>query len=82
MIRIPGKDEYQACAINDIMKDELISFGYVRGKRRQRQLSDHLFPPEYLIRIIYGYYWNECIHLFGLYSFDHHKIDVLALFDR
>ena len=42
-------------------------------------LDDHLFPPEYLIRIICCYYWNEWVHVIEIYTGKHFKIDTLDI---
>ena len=80
-IKCPAKADYQAVVVNDRKQDDMITFGYVRDKWRDCGMNYHLFPPQYLIKIICGYYWNEWIHLFRNDNGDHHKIDVFRLFD-
>ena len=50
---------------------------------KQCGISDHLFPPEYLIRIICGYYINEFVHLIGdmigIENGQHYKINVFDI---
>ena len=68
--------------INDKVKDNLTTFGYIRSKWRETGIDYHLFPPEYLIRIICGYYRNEWIHLFTNDTGEHYKINVFAIIDK
>ena len=77
-IKCPGKSPYQAFTIKDRRKDELLTFGWMKNEWRISAIDDHLFPPQYLIRIIYKYYVNEFIHLFGDLG-GHWKIDVFDL---
>ena len=59
---------------------ELAVFGYLRRKWRASQIDDHLFPPQYLIKIIAKFYTNEKIHLFGRYNAGGHwKNDVFDI---
>ena len=67
----------QAYSINDRKKDHLIIFGSVRDIWKKFKIADSLFPPEYLIKIICLYYWNEFIHLFGVNC--HYNIDIFQL---
>ena len=53
----------------------------MRNKWKKSDMNNHLFPPQYLIKIICGYYWNEFIHLFRDHTGHHHKIDVFKLFN-
>lgn len=79
-IKCPKQGHHQAFAINDRKKDNLITFGFVRMCWRECDIDHHLFPPQYLIKIICRYYWNEWIHLFKMYQGNHYKIDVFDLF--
>ena len=83
-IKCPNKGGYQAITFCDRKQDKTVTFGYVRSMWLECVMEDHLFPPEYLIRIMFHYYWNECIHLFRDFSDnykcgEHHKIDALKL---
>ena len=80
-IKCPEKGTYQAITFNDRIIDDLITFGYLRSRWITSGMDNHLFPPQYLIKIIYGYYWNEWVHLFDMSTCDHYKIDVTVLFD-
>ena len=80
-LKCPQSQTYQAFAITERKKDHLITFGYIRSKWRKCRMQNHLFPPEYLIRIICGYYWNEWVHLFGRDDGAHYEIEVFELLD-
>ena len=70
---------FKALSVNDKYRDTIITFGYVRTQWRSLEISDHLFPPEYLIRIISNkYYLNEYVHLFTHHG-HHWKIDVFDI---
>ena len=49
-------ETYQLLATKDEAKDNCATFGYVRNEWIKCGLNNHLFPPEYLIRIIYLFY--------------------------
>ena len=67
-----------AFTINNRKRDEIITFGYVRDKWRECNINNHLFPPQYLIKIMHKYYHNEWIHLFGCFG-QHWNIDVFDI---
>ena len=73
-IKCPEKVQYQAFTANDKEKDKLTTFGFIRQQWKKCEIDAHLFPPEYLIRIISGYYVNEWVHLLSRASGKHHKI--------
>jgi len=79
-IKCPFACNFRAFAFNDRKKDELTTFGYMRDKWKQCEMNNHYFPPQYLIRIIYAYYWHEFVHLFTNFG-DHYSMDIFALFD-
>ena len=79
-VKCPQKASYQAFVVGDKRKDQMAVFGYVRIEWFKSQMEDHLFPPEYLIRIMGRYYLNEEIHLFGCISGSvHWKINVFDI---
>ena len=80
-IKCPERSLYQAITMNDKKKDTLTTFGFVRCKWKECKISDHLFPPQYLITIICGYYLNEFIHLFNDNNRKHHKINVFDIIE-
>ena len=80
-LKCPMVGEYEAISVNDREKDETVTFGFIRSRWKECGICDHLFPPQYLLKIICKYYWNEWIHLFGKSKGEHYKIDVLKLFD-
>ena len=80
--KCPEKEYYEAIAINDKVKDSLTTFGYVRWQWGECGINDLLFLPEYLIRIICGYYLNEWVHLFGHKTGKHYKIDVFDIINN
>ena len=65
-IKCPEKGRYQPITINDKHKDQFSRFGYIRRNWSECGIDDHLFSPEYLIRIISGYYLNERVHIFSV----------------
>eukprot|EP01084_Bolivina_argentea_P295497 508754_1 len=74
--------QYQAITVSDAKKDELISFGYMRSEWNKCGVNSQLFPPEYLIRIINRYYFDEFVHLFHSDlngNGAHHKISVFDI---
>ena len=80
-MKCPKADEYRAFTIKDRKRDDMSSFGYVRCYWRECGLKNHLFPPEYLIRIVAGYCFHGFVHLISINSGYHYKIDVLKLID-
>ena len=72
-------ETYQLLATKDEAKDNCATFGYVRNEWIKCGLNNHLFPPEYLIRIIYLFYPNEWIHLFTNVSKKHFKINAFDI---
>ena len=77
----PEKSQYQAIAYKNRKQDDMTTFGYIRDRWSKCGMDNHLFPPQYLIRVICGYYWNEEVHLFGMADCEHYKIDVFELFN-
>ena len=65
--------------MRDKVKENITIFGWVRYKWTECGLNNHLFPPEYLLRIMCGYYVNEWVHLLTCREKDgtggHYKID-------
>ena len=80
-IKCPDIGQYQAITVNDKKKDTLTTFGFVRCKWKECKISDHLFPPQYLITIICGYYLNEFVHLFNIGNGKHYRINVFDIID-
>ena len=81
-IKCPDKAEFQAFTINDKVKDDITTFGFIRSRWIQCGMNNYSFPPQYLIRIICSYYCNEWIHLFAKNDGGHHwNIDVTKLFN-
>ena len=82
-VTCPVKGSYQAIVIHDKhdeIKNEIITFGYVKYQWRKCNLSDTLFPPQYLIRIIVRYYMNnEWVHLFSNVTKQHFKINAFDI---
>ena len=84
-IKCPVPNRYQAFAVCDVAKDQMTVFGYIRREWMISKIDQHLFPPEYLIRIMGKYYLNEEVHLTYFYGTlkdkeEHWKIDVLDIF--
>ena len=76
----PRKGCFRAFTISDRKRDEMVTFGFVRIKWKECGINDHLFPPQYLIRIIHYYFLNEHIHLFDISEEGGHwKIDALNI---
>ena len=64
--------------INDKKNDEMTVFGYVRNEWKLSDISDQLFPPRYLIKMIQTYFLNEYVHLIDIFS-GHWKCDVFDI---
>eukprot|EP01084_Bolivina_argentea_P214746 364551_1 len=87
-IKCPQGGQYKAITVSDKEKDEMISFGYVRSLWKEFDINDQIFPPQYLVRIINNYYFDEFVHLF-FSSLDgyrdgpgaHYKISVFDIID-
>lgn len=47
-MQCPMTGHIQSFAINDRMKDEIITLGYLRSRWKQCGMNNHLFPPQYL----------------------------------
>ena len=81
-IKLPSNRKFsiiKIITIGDRNKDQMATFGYVRSKWRECGINNHLFPPEYLIRIMYKYYLNEFVHFFDLHKGNHWRIDTLDI---
>ena len=72
----------QAFTINNKDKDEKAVFGYIRAEWNESEISDNLFPPRYLIRIINRYYMNEWVHLWSTNYQQHCRINVFDILSR
>eukprot|EP01084_Bolivina_argentea_P214745 364550_1 len=82
----PEAGQFKAITVSDKKKDEIITFGYIRSVWKECDINDQLFPPQYLVRIISKYYFDEFVHLFSS-SFDynpgvHWKISVFDIIDQ
>ena len=82
LTKCPKEGTYDAESICDRNKDKCVTFGFVRDCWSKCKMNDSLFPPEYLIRIMFKYYWVEYIHLFDLKRAGHWKIDVFDIIDQ
>ena len=81
-VKCPQNSQYQSFTINDKPKDNLATFGWIRCEWRECGMNDHLFPPEYLIRIIGGYYTNEWIHLLNSRTGEHYRMNAFDIIDN
>ena len=77
--KCPDTGLYQAFTINNKIKDELCVNGFIRRTWKLSDIDDHLYPPQYLIKIINRYYMNEWIHLIGSYDDTHSNISVFDI---
>eukprot|EP01084_Bolivina_argentea_P163916 285078_1 len=78
-IRCLKKGRVKAITIKDKDNDEKIVFGFVRTSWKLCNISDHLFPPEYLLRLIHAFYLQEFVHLIHYFSGKHWKISVFDI---
>ena len=78
-VKLPEEASFKGFAIKDVIKDRLATFGWIRDQWSECGIDNHLFPPEYLIKIICAYYINEWIHLFNIDNYQHYKIDVFDI---
>ena len=63
-IKCPEKGGFEAVKMNDHKLDEITVTGYVRNTWNEFKISSHLFPPNYLIKVMQRYFMNEYVHLF------------------
>eukprot|EP01084_Bolivina_argentea_P031173 57705_1 len=61
-MKCPSKGKFYAITINNIIKDEKLTFGYVRNQWKICNMN-HYFPPYYLLKLIHSYYLNEFVYL-------------------
>ncbi len=80
-IKCPRISGFVAVTLNDTVKDEMAVYGFVRNIWKASDISDHLFPPHYLVKIICGYYLNEFVHLFDAKSDEHYEHWRINVFD-
>ena len=59
IVRCPIMGRFQAFTICDKNNDQLAVFGYIRSEWTRSEIDEHLFPLEYLIRIMGKYYFKE-----------------------
>ncbi len=78
-IKCPQKGHFQAIRIGDKLKDEMAVFGYIRCQWILSEISDHYFPPVYLLQLIHSYYLNEYIHLIHIDDGKHWKMSSLDI---
>ncbi len=78
-IKCPRIAAFDAVTINDTQMDEMTVYGFVRNIWKASEMSDHLFPPHYLVKIIIGYYLCEFIHLFERKSGEHWRVNVFDI---
>ena len=81
-LKLPEQSRFEVIAMDDKSKDNLTTFGFIRCKCKECGIDNHLFPPEYLIRILCGYYINEFVHLINNKTGRHYKIDVFSIIDN
>ena len=62
-VKCPVKGAFKAFVITDELKDELSVYGFIRNLWKVASISEHLFPPQYLIKIIDKYHHNEDVHV-------------------
>eukprot|EP01084_Bolivina_argentea_P078837 143063_1 len=62
-IKCPAKGLFNAITVNDNMKDEKLTFGFVRNQWKICDIADHYFPPYYLLKLMHSYYLNEFVYL-------------------
>ena len=81
-LKCPGSYSHlQAFSIHNKEDDELAVFGFVRRQWKLSEIADYLFPPYYLLKLMHGFYWNECVHLIGQYDGKHWRIDIFDILD-
>eukprot|EP01084_Bolivina_argentea_P279150 477202_1 len=78
-IKCPRESTYASVVMNDQKRDEKIVFGFVRKQWKVSKISDHCFPPLYLIKLMNAYYLNEFIHLLDKQDGSHWKISTLDI---
>ena len=84
MRKCPKKGFYSAVKVyeytqNDGKMDEKLIYGFVRDVWRQLNINNHLFPSQYLLKIMCGYYSSEFVHLFNSDVGEHWRINVFDI---
>lgn len=76
-IRCPSKYKCQAIAVREGIRDELCVFGFARVVWKNEKITDSIFPPRYLLKLINRFYLDEYIHIFS--GWDHWRINVFDI---
>eukprot|EP01084_Bolivina_argentea_P220702 373989_1 len=71
-IKCPSESTFCAITVNDNVKDEKLTFGYVRNQWKVCDMN-HYFPPYYLLKLIHSYYLNEFVYLLDKRRKKHYK---------
>lgn len=71
----------QVIAHCDPKRDDSTVFGFVNQAFQNIKFPEHLFLPEYLIRIICKYYINQYVHVLSNFSKQHCKINVMKILE-
>lgn len=61
-------DEVYGFHVEHNVKWEMIANGYTKKIWNESNLQDSLFPPQYLIKIIQGFYMQELVYLLNRYG--------------
>ncbi len=77
-IKCPSKGTFSGVTVSDKEKDKKAVFGYVRKEWKLCEISDHCFPPNYLLGLMHSYYFNEYVYLLDEMKKKHYK---MSMFD-
>ncbi len=64
-IKCPEKAEYQAILFNNSLRDEILTYGYIKNCFKNPMFNNVQLLPTYLVKMIGVYYCLEQIHLIG-----------------
>ena len=78
-VKCPRTGEHFAFKVNQTRSDEFLVHGFVRDTWRLSAIDEHLYPPQYLIKMIDKYYFNEWVHLISKYHGEHSKMSVFDI---
>ena len=84
-VKCPSKGTPEAVSFSEWNKDKLTVSGYVRSEWKIAKLCDHLFPHQYLMKMICTYYRQEFVHLFYVHPYKekrHYKISVFDILNH
>ncbi len=77
-MKCPSKSVFEAITVNNNIKDEKLTFGYIRKEWKICNINNY-FLPYYLLKLIHSYYLNEYVYLLDKRTKKHCKISTLHI---